>query len=237
MLKVVWGGRFADAIPRERARAHWTEVHGPLGLRAAGIVGYVQNHVVGAISARGIDDEPVFLDGYSVQWWTDADAFATALGSPAWDAVREDGETIFDAAGSRGTDAVLAERVIRDGPRLPFKVVWFARFLPDLDREQAADHWLNTHAPIAVEAPGVGRYVQSLVTGGIGADGPTDRADVVYDGFSECWFADREAYDRAVTSEPWARLEEDGGTLFDMQAMSAGMSAVLDERVIRDPEG
>ena len=34
-----------------------------------------------------------------------------------------------------------------------------------------------------------------------------------------------------------ARLEQDATTLFDMEAMADGMSAVLEERVIRDPEG
>jgi hypothetical protein len=52
----------------------------------------------------------------------------------------------------------------------------------------------------------------------------------------ECWFADRAAYQRAAASQAWARLEQDAATLFDVEAMANGMSAVLDERVIRDHE-
>ncbi len=235
MLKIVWGGIFRDDVAVDEARSHWTDIHGPLGLQAAGLAGYVQNHVVGAIAHRDIVDRPVFLDGYSVQWWESGDTFSRAMNSPAWDAVRVDDATIFDSSASRGTSAVLQPRVIRDGPRLPFKVVWFARFLPHIDPEEASDHWLN-HGSIAIESGEVGRYVQNLVTGGIGSDGSITDDRVVYDGFSECWFADRAAYERAVASESWARLEQDAATLFDIEAMANGMSAVLDERVIRDHE-
>jgi hypothetical protein len=157
------------------------------------------------------------------------------MNSPEWDAVRVDDATIFNSSASRGTSAVLQPRVIKGGPRLPFKVAWFARFLPHLDPQEASDRWLS-HGSIAIESGEVGRYIQNLVIGGIGSGGSITRDKVAYDGFSECWFADRAAYERAVASQAWARLEQDGATLFDMAAMSSGMSAVLDERVIRDHE-
>lgn len=237
MFKVVWGGKFKQGLSVDEARSHWTNVHGPLGLRTPGLAGYVQNHVIGAISDGEIADAPVFLDGYSVQWWDDEAAFARGVRSPEWDAVRADGENIFDAGASQGTDAVLQPRVIQDGPRLPFKVVWFCRFLPGIDRVQASEHWLRVHGPIAIESPDLGRYIQNLVIGGIGSDGSITDDHVIYDGFSECWFADRAAYERTVSSEPWARLGADAATFLDMQAMFDGMSAVLEERVIRDHEG
>ena len=236
MLKIVWGGVFRADVPVAEARAHWTEVHGPLGLKAAGLAGYVQNHVVAALGRREIVDGPVFLDGYSVQWWESEDAFSRALTSPEWDAVRVDDATIFDNTANRGTSAVLQPRVIKDGPRLPFKVAWFARFRPGLDPQEASDHWLR-HGAIAIESGEVGRYIQNLVVSGLGRGGAATSDPVAYDGFSECWFADRAAYERAVASPSWARLEQDGATLFDMEALASGMSAVLDERVIRDHEG
>jgi hypothetical protein len=235
MLKIVWGGIFRNDVPVDEARSHWTVIHGPLGLRAAGLVGYVQNHVVGAVDRRDIVDRPVFLDGYSVQWWESRETFSRAINSAEWDAVRVDDATIFDSSASRGTSAVLQPRVIKDGPRLPFKVARFARFLPHLDPEEASDRWLN-HGSIAIESGDVGRYIQNLVIGGIGSGGSITDDKAVYDGFSECWFADRAAYQRAVASQAWARLEQDAATLFDMEAMANGMSAVLDERVIRDHE-
>lgn len=238
MLKVVWGGVFRRDIAVDEARSHWADVHGPLGLEAAGLVGYVQNHVVGAIAHHRVVDRPVFLDGYSVQWWESSDVFARAMVSAEWDAVRADGAAIFDYSGGRGanTSAVVQPRVIKDGPRLPFKVVWFARFLQHLDPEQASEHWLKIHGPIAAESDDVARYVQNLVSGGIGADGSITEDKVAYDGFSECWFADKSAYERTMASQSWARVGADAATLFDVEAMGNGMSAVVEEHVIRDHE-
>lgn len=38
MLKIVWGGIFRSDVPVDEARSHWTDIHGPLGLQAAGAV-------------------------------------------------------------------------------------------------------------------------------------------------------------------------------------------------------
>ena len=87
------------------------------------------------------------------------------------------------------------------------------------------------HAPIALAVPGIDRYVQNLVVAAIEGrdvtDGPT-----AFDGFSECWFVDRPAYDRAMATPEWARLVEDGPNLLDMEALEQGMSVIVEERVI-----
>lgn len=221
-------------MPREEARAHWTNVHGPLGLKA-GLKGYVQNHVIGALSGPDVTDDEVFIDGYSLESWDDQAAFEQTLASPAWEEVVADGHNVFDRASLVRRSAYLAPRVLRDGPRLPFKVVWFARFRPGLDREEAGDHWLKIHGAIALERPEVGRYVQNLVLGAIEDGQVVPGGDVDFDGFSECWFKSREAYDRALASEAWGRLEADGEKIFDMTAMMGGMSALLEERILREP--
>jgi len=53
-----------------------------------------------------------------------------------------------------------------------------------------------------------------------------------FDGFSECWYADREAYLRSQASPVWDALAADGFNFMRMDALD-GMSAVLEERVIR----
>jgi hypothetical protein len=53
-----------------------------------------------------------------------------------------------------------------------------------------------------------------------------------FDGFSECWYADRDAYLRSQESEAWDELAADGANFLRMDALE-GMSAVLEERVIR----
>jgi uncharacterized protein (TIGR02118 family) len=236
MFKAVWVARFREGMTREEGSAYWTDVHAPIGLRVAALRSYVQNHVVGTIGAAGLIDAAPAFDGYASEWSDDREAFETMLTTPEWAAVMEDGPKVFDPGSLDGMSSVVEQRVLLDGPRSPFKVAWFARFHPELTRSEASDYWLNVHGPIALEAGGFDRYVQNLVVGSISPEGVGDEP-VRYDGFSECWFASEEAYVRAVSTEGWARLVEDGPNLLDMAALESGMSVVLEERVIKpEPE-
>src|SRR5947209_8285419 len=96
MFKVVWVARFNPGLSREAASAHWTDVHGPLGLKLEGFTGYVQNHVRAAIGTTGPVAGDVAFDGYSCEWWTDRETFERGLRSPEWAAVVEDGNYVFD---------------------------------------------------------------------------------------------------------------------------------------------
>jgi uncharacterized protein (TIGR02118 family) len=70
---------------------HWYEVHGPLGAKLPGLRRYVQNHAVPeANSIRAMTH-----DGWSELWFDDLDALRRAYRSPEWQALREDGETLF----------------------------------------------------------------------------------------------------------------------------------------------
>jgi EthD domain len=126
-----------------------------------------------------------------------------------------------------------------------FKVVWVARFKSGMSREAASAHWTDVHGDlglrlngltgyVALQVPEIDRYVQNRVVASIDVDGVADRP-VAFDGFSECWFADRDAYERAVASPPWAELDADGHRLMHMEALDAGMSGVVEERVLLDP--
>jgi uncharacterized protein (TIGR02118 family) len=235
VVKVAYVARFKHGMTREAASGHWTDVHGPLGLALEGVTGYVQNHVRATSGAAGLSEADRAFDGYGCEWWADQAAFERGMKSPEWEAVVQDGYNVFEVDSLEGMSAVLEERVMRDGPRSPFKVVWFAKWLPHLSSEEASGHWLNVHGPIALGAPGIDRYVQNRVVASIDGDRITDRP-AGFDGFSECWFADLDAYQQAVSSPEWALLVEDGPKLMDMEALEAGMSAVVEERVIRDPE-
>jgi uncharacterized protein (TIGR02118 family) len=231
VLKVVWVARLRADRPRDEMRAYWTETHGPIGLRADGIRSYVQSHVVGAIGAQGESTAQVAFDGYSVHEYDDRAAFAATMASPEWDDVVADGANVFSMESMDGMTAALEERVMRDGPRSPYKVVWFAKFRDDVPRQVAADHWRDVHGAIALRVPGIDRYVQNLAIGSLGAAGVEDELPA-FDGFSECWYADRDAYLRSQESPEWDELVTDGFEFLDMGALE-GMSAVLEERVIR----
>ncbi len=231
MIKVVWVARLRQDAPRDEMRAYWTETHGALGLRVDSMRSYVQNHVLGAIGAQGESSSAVFFDGYSVHEYDDRDSFEAALESQEFADIVEDGFNVFEMDSMDGMSGVVEERVMRDGPRSPYKVVWFAKFRDDVPRQEAADHWRDVHAPIALRAPGLDRYVQNLAVASMDLEGVAD-ALPAFDGFSECWFADRDAYQRWQTSPECVELTADGFNFLQMDALE-GMSAVLDERVIR----
>jgi uncharacterized protein (TIGR02118 family) len=231
LFKVVWVARFNPQMTWEQASSHWTNVHGPLGRKLPGMTGYVQNHVIGTIGARGIADVERAFDGYACEWSANRAAFEAMLRTPEWQAVVEDGREVFATDAVTGMNAVIEPRVMRDGPRSPFKVAWFARWRPGLDRAQARDYWREVHGRIALDVPGIDRYVQNLVVASIDSDGISDQP-AAFDGFSECWFASLSAYEQAMDAPQWERLVADGPNLLDADAVEAGMSVIVEERVI-----
>jgi uncharacterized protein (TIGR02118 family) len=236
VFKVVYVARYRDGISPDEGNAYWRDVHAPLGLKLPGFVGYTQNHMIGSIGPAGLADAELPFDCYACEWWEDRETFEAGMRSPEWAAVVEDGKEVFDPGFFAGMTAHLDERIMRDGPRLPFKVVWFARFRQDVEREEANDHWLNVHGPIALRVPEMERYVQSFVRGALVDDRVTDEP-AAFDGFSECWFADEDAYLRAMANPAWADLVQDGHTFLDMAALT-GMSGVVEERIIKlEPQG
>jgi uncharacterized protein (TIGR02118 family) len=73
------------------------------------------------------------------------------------------------------------------------KLVGLIRKRGDLTTEQFRAHWLEIHAPLARQLPGLRRYTVNFI----------DREaspNAVYDGFSELWFDSTEALDAALAS-------------------------------------
>ena len=231
-FKVVYVARFREGMPHQEARDYWTDVHAPMADALPDMYRYVQSHVVGAIGAQGLKPgASVPFDGYSCEWWRDRASFEAGMKTDAWRRIVDDGPEVFDPASLDGMCAALQERVIRDGPTSPYKVVWFANFKPGMSLQEASEHWLDVHAPIALRAPGIDRYVQNLAVASMNLEGIVDELPA-FDGFSECWYADRDAYLRSQESEAWDELAADGSNFLRMDALE-GMSAVLEERVIR----
>src|SRR3990172_5392158 len=109
--------------------------------------------------------------------------------SPEWKALVDDDAEVFAAGSDTGLCASVEERLLRDGERGAFKIVWFIRFRADLDREEANHHWLNHHGPLALEVPGIGRYLQSSVVGSLGPFG-VEGGPVAFDGLQVVTCAD-----------------------------------------------
>lgn len=231
MLKSVWCVRFQEGISRDDARAYWTNGHGPLGLKVPGSSGYVQNHVIESVGPRGPVEAKLHLDGFACEWWADDETFATAMKSPEWLAIVEDDTNVFEANSGDGMSALVEERLLRDGEPGPFKIVWFHRFLPGVDRQEADDHWLRRHAPLVLAVPGIGPYQQNLATFSLGPFG-VEGEPLQYDGLSEWWFTSRAAYLRTLETPEWERVLDDAATFLDLDAL-VGMSGIIEERVIK----
>jgi uncharacterized protein (TIGR02118 family) len=239
-LKVTWFARFRPDLTRAQGRRHWETVHGPLGAAVPQIERYIQNHAGMALGPEEILDEPAAFNGYSSAWYADRAAFDASLLTPEWDAIGADSTNVFDHEWFWGMSAHVSENVIVDLPVAPFKVVWVMRFpaevRADPERLRAAhDYWIETHGGHFGRAvPGMGRYVQNHVVANIGEHGIEDGELPKFDGFSECWFEDREAFERMMATPEWLAMNHDAETLFDLEYNAGGMNAVLEEVVIKD---
>jgi len=233
MYKVVWFARFREGLERSAARRHWAEVHGPLGGKVPQMETYVQSHVVDSLS-----DDAVGFDGYSCSWFADEEAFNEALDTPEWAALGADSDNVFDWSSFEGMSAVLEEHTIVDGDYGPFKTVWVVRFQDEIRRDPeraraAHEHWIETHGgKFGREVPGIGRYVQSHCVAPLDPVRVNEGVDLLFDGFSECWFEDRAAYERATSSPEWLAMNEDAQTFCDVPFF-AHMSAVVEENVVK----
>ena len=238
MYKVVWVARFRSGTSAADARRHWTTVHGPLGARVPGIERYVQSHVISALGALAPSEEPAAFDGYSCCWYADRGAFEASLRTPEWSALGGDSPNLFDDSRWDGSSASLDRRTIIEGDEAPFKTVWFVRFKSDVRGDpartrEAHEYWIAQHGGhFGVSVPGISRYVQNHVVHPIDGNGENEQISMDFDGFSECWFADRAAFELAMASPEWLRMNEDAVDLFDIGYTVPSMSAVLEQHVI-----
>jgi uncharacterized protein (TIGR02118 family) len=83
------------------------------------------------------------------------------------------------------------------------KVISLLKRKPGLSVEAFQAHWLERHGPLVVELPGLRAYVQShaLLQGYM-------KGELLFDGISEEWFADTDAYAKAQSSTAWAKASE-----------------------------
>ena len=61
-------------------------------------------------------------------------------------------------------------------------------------------HWRDVHGPLIAQAPGLRRYVQSHLVNDLGPEYPQ-----AFDGMSEAWFDDLDAFVKAFRSDACRR--------------------------------
>jgi len=231
-MKIAMFGRYPDPTrpPDDESLARWqSALADPVG-QLPGVRRYVHNQVTGAIDADGINDGARAFDGYATAWFDDEPALLAAIGSPQWAATTAATSELLSP--DPALNVVVEPKVIHDEPsgadEFPFKVVWVCRFARQDDRLERRKYWMEHHSGLAMRAPGVRRYVQNHVMGHWGPDGITD-GPLPFDGFSECWFDDRAAFERTTATQAWKELDEDAAQLFDLDEIWNGWSGVLQE--------
>ena len=234
MYKLARIVRFGPGMERAEGKRRWRGRHAELGRAVHGVERYVQNHATESLGLVGPDAERPDFDGYACVWFADRDAFQGALGSPEWDAMVADDVELFDTAALATMVAAVEEHTIIDGPEGPFKAVWVVRFKDDIRADpartgEAHAYWTATHGgAYGVKVPGIDRYVQNHVVEPL-----DDGVQPAFDGFSECWFQDRAAFDVTMASTEWGEMNADAETIFDVGWIVGGMSALIDEVVVK----
>jgi EthD domain len=233
VYKVVWTVRFAAGTDVDEGRRRWAGEHAELARAVPGIERYVQSHATASLGLVGIEASRAASDGYGCMWFADRSGFLDARDTPEWAALAADAGMLFDIESMASLNAAIEERTIIEGPSGPFKAVWFVRFKDEIRADpartrEAHDYWTGTHGgAYGVNVPGIDRYVQNHVIGRL------DEADHLgFDGFSECWFQDSDAFDLTMSSSEWGEMNEDALNLFDRDWIVGGMSALIEEKLV-----
>jgi uncharacterized protein (TIGR02118 family) len=91
MVKAIFIASKMPGLTLDEFFDHWQNVHGPLGSKIPGLRRYVQNHALPeAYGNRGQTH-----DGWAEMWFDDLASLQAARKSPEWQALGEDGATLF----------------------------------------------------------------------------------------------------------------------------------------------
>ncbi len=208
---------------------HWYTVHGPLALRLKTLRRYVQSHRIeqdipefdssdkchgiaevwmdSLADAQGIPSDPDYLDGL----YRDEPNFL----------VREQTRYLFTREHS-----IIDPPALEPGHDRFVKSIYLTRKRPGLDIEEFQQYWLNKHAPLVHDTPGLLGYTQAHVIAETYKD-----MEPGFDGVAELWWPDIDTFLAAWNSaEHQQKQLEDLHNFIDMEA-TRGM-LVLPRRLL-----
>ena len=197
---------------RVQAQDYWAETHGKLVANNPNLRRY--HHYFSLPEAYESEPKPTFI-GISM-FWRDDPFMMTQPAPDGWFPVRADDEHVFDRTrrwpiDDQHADILGEEHIIIDGEKAPSMVnaIFMVCRLPGLDHRDFFEHWNDVQVPLAMKLPGLRRYIQTTAL-----LEQFQRGTQTHDGFSEFWFDDFAAFQKAVASPEWKAMEEDGRTLF-----------------------
>lgn len=207
---------------RAEAQHYWAETHGKFVANNPTLRRY--HHYFSLHEAYQNEPKPTFI-GISMFWRDNPLASAPMNDDPYTnDFTRfyrnqpggSDDRQLFDREKrwpihDQHADILGEEHVIIDGQTRPSMVnaIFMVCRKPGLDHKDFFDHWLNVHTELAAKLPGLRRYIVNPVV----LEGLTPGTST-HDGWSELWFDDYVAFQKAYRSPQWAEMEADGATLF-----------------------
>jgi hypothetical protein len=197
MLKRVFGVRRRAGVPHDEVVAAWREEHIPNVVRDLQPDRY-------AVSFFRQRDDTAF-DGMAVLAWDDEER-GRAISRPAQPLQRCYDDALTERVGPAVVFEATLEHVAADGPRGPFKSVFWVTKRPGVAMGDLVRHWVDVHAPnVAGAAAGLGgfRYVIS-VGEGLPDDAPYHGiAEFHYEGV-EAW----KAHGRALQPDGFEELTD-----------------------------
>ena len=198
---------------RTEAQQYWAESHGKLVANNPGILRY--HHYFSLPEAYENEPKPSYI-GISMFWRSDLDVMFKQQIQPNVPANGTDDRQLFDRdprwpIDDQHADIFGHENIIIDGAKTPsmVNVIVMVCRKPGLDHQDFFRHWTEVQVPLALKLPGLRRYIQCPV-----AVESIYRGSSTHDGWSEFWFDDYAAFQRAYASPEWAAMEADGDTLF-----------------------
>lgn len=213
MIKVTTWFKRTPGMALDDFRRYWRQEHPKAVLQLPGLRKYVQNHVVD-LHYRGVADggsEPI-ADGVAETWWDDREALSAHRGTPELDALMVDEGHFIDPD---HRDQFLSTEVVINPLGIPvngIKQIVLVKRKDGMAVADALDHWQRVHGPLALRAPGIGRYVQSHALPHQYTEG---RPEPTFDGATAVWFDDADSARRAGASPEMAEVVADQPLFLD----------------------
>ena len=196
-----------EGLSRKEFSDHWRNVHALLAMQIPGVRRYVQNHTPPIVSKNPSHDGVVEI------WLDDAAAAKAAFDSPEYRHGAYVDEPNFvnlkQVTRLRTHDQVMlaGDPIGKDEDLL--KRVSFIKRKPGLSPEEFSHYWRDVHGPLALQMPGIRRYVQCHVT-----PQTYEKGEPAYDGVAQIWFETMADLQYAMNSQEYKEGAQPDGLKF-----------------------
>lgn len=214
-----------EGITTEEFREEWLNVRGPNVAKIQGLLGYTQNHIIGAVQNVHLKND-IAVDGFDEMWFGDVDSmenFFTADDIKSFIAGKS------DYIGKERRFVCEYHTIVptaETGEPL-LKRMSFIKMRPHVTEEIIRREWLGVHSELAGSLPGIKGYAQSLVINHALSEKtemPDDKAYLPFspvDGFAELWFENEQAmidaFSSPVGQKALSHAKESGGRVTTFQ--------------------